>query len=201
MLSGRSMRSVRSASRARRSLSDQYCVTRSSLPISPIGMTSMNVMSKSRSAHQSVRVNSSLSLKPDNATVLILTRKPAFCAASMPRITWGRRPQRVMSANFCSSSVSRDTLIRFTPAAAKSAAYFSSWLPLVVTVNSSNAPLSRCRVMARKKVIISRRTRGSPPVIRSFRTPSPTKDEQSLSSSSSVKRSFFGKKVMFSDIQ
>ena len=55
--------------------------------------------------------------------------------------------------------------------------------------------------MDRKKVMISRRTSGSPPVIRSLRTPRPTNAEHMRSSSSSVRSSFFGRKVMFSAMQ
>ena len=154
-----------------------------------------------RSAHQRVIAPSSGSLKPFSATALILTRRPARCAASMPRRTWGRRPQRVTCANLSSSSVSSDTFTRRTPAANRSSAKRSSWLPLVVSVSSFSAPLSRCRDMASKKVMMPRRTSGSPPVIRSFSTPSRTKAEHSRSSSSSVSSSRFGRKVMFSDMQ
>jgi hypothetical protein len=80
-------------------------------------------------------------------------------------------------------------------------ANFSSWLPFVVSVNSFNAPVSRCRDMLRKNVMISRRTKGSPSVIRSLRTPSRTNAETIRSSSSSVISSFLGRKVMFSDMQ
>ena len=164
-------------------------------------MTSINVRSMSRAAHQSVSCSSSSSLKPFRATELILTRSPAFWAASMPRNTWGRRPQRVISANFFSSSVSSETLMRRTPAAKRSSANRSSWLPLVVSVNSFSAPLSRCRDIPRKKVMISRRTSGSPPVIRSLFTPNRTNAEHMRSSSSKVSNSFFGRNVMFSDMQ
>ena len=47
----------------------------------------------------------------------------------------------------------------------------------------------------------SRRTRGSPPVILSLRTPRSTKAVATLSSSSRVRRSFFGRNAMFSDMQ
>ena len=45
------------------------------------------------------------------------------------------------------------------------------------------------------------RTSGSPPVMRSLRTPLATNAEQTRSSSSSDSRSFFGRKVMCSDMQ
>ena len=49
-------------------------------------------------------------------------------------------PQRVTARNFSGSSVSSETLMRRTPHAASSAAYFSSCDPLVVSVSSSSAP-------------------------------------------------------------
>jgi hypothetical protein len=71
----------------------------------------------------------------------------------------------------------------------------------VVTVNSSSAPLSRWRDSERNSVKMSLRTSGSPPVMRSFRVPRRTKAEQTRSSSSSVRRSRFGRNAMFSDMQ
>ena len=124
------------SSSRRRSLSDQYWSSRSSLPRSPIGMTSMKVRSKPRSPHQATRSCSSSSLTPLSATVLILTRSPASTAASMPSITWAKRPQRVIFANFAASRVSSETLTRRTPQSASSPAKRRSWLPLVVSVSS-----------------------------------------------------------------
>ena len=49
--------------------------------------------------------------------------------------------------------------------------------------------------MARKKVMMPLRTSGSPPVMRSFCTPRPTKAEQSRSSSSSVRSSRLGQEL------
>ena len=49
--------------------------------------------------------------------------------------------------------------------------------------------------------MIPRRTSGSPPVRRSLRTPVAMKALHSRSSSSSVSRSAFGRKAMFSDMQ
>jgi len=49
--------------------------------------------------------------------------------------------------------------------------------------------------------MMPRRTKGSPPVRRSLRTPRATKAEHSRSSSSSVKISDFGRNDMFSDMQ
>ena len=91
--------------------------------------------------------------------------------------------------------------MRRTPASLSSCANFGSWLPLVVSVSSSSAPLPRWRESARNSHMMFLRTSGSPPVIRSLRTPLATKAEHSRSSSSSVSRSFFGRKVMCSDMQ
>ena len=91
--------------------------------------------------------------------------------------------------------------MRLIPHSASSVAYFANWLPLVVSVSSFSAPEARCRDMARKNVMIPLRTKGSPPVIRSFCTPDATKAEHSRSSSSSVRRSAFGRKVMCSVMQ
>ena len=71
--------------------------------------------------------------------------------------------------------MSIDTLTRRTPTAASSLAYLASWLPLVVSVSSSSAPLSRCRPSPRNSDITFLRTSGSPPVSRSFLTPRRTK--------------------------
>jgi hypothetical protein len=49
--------------------------------------------------------------------------------------------------------------------------------------------------------MMSRRTKGSPPVSRSLRTPSDTKAEQTRSSSSRLRISDLGRKVMSSAMQ
>ena len=59
----------------------------------------------------------------------------------MPAITLSSSPQRVMARNLSGSSVSSETLMRLTPCAASSAAYFGSCEPLVVSVSSSRAPV------------------------------------------------------------
>ena len=150
---------------------------------------------------QRISSSNSMSLTPRSATALILMCRPAFWAASMPRITWSRSPQRVSSRNLSLSSVSIDTLRRFTPTAASSLAYLASWLPLVVSVSSSSAPLSRWRPRPLISDITFLRTSGSPPVSRSFLTPRRTKAEHSRSSSSSDSTSALGRKVMSSAMQ
>jgi hypothetical protein len=132
---------------------------------------------------------------------LILTLIPAFSAASMPLITPPKSPQRVIARNVAGSSVSSETLIRLTPQSASAWAYFGSWLPLVVSVSSSSAPVARWRDKASNSHMMFFRTSGSPPVIRSLRTPRSTNAEHSRSNSSSVSRSFLGRNVMCSDMQ
>ena len=116
-------------------------------------------------------------------------------------MTLSRSPQRVMARNFSLSSVSIDTLMRFTPHSASSAACLASWLPLVVKVSSSSAPLSRWRDRERTSDMTFLRTSGSPPVRRSFLTPRPTKALHSRSSSSSDSTSALGRNVMSSAMQ
>ena len=118
---------------------------------------------------------SSSSLTPRSATALILTPSPAASAAARPSRTCSSRPQRVISVNLSLSSVSIETLIRRTPAAYRSSANRASWLPLVVSVSSSSAPSPRCRPRRSISQRMLRRTRGSPPVRRSLRTPRSTK--------------------------
>ena len=121
-------------------------------------------------AHSS-RAGNSSSFTPLSATALILTLRPAACAASMPARTLSSSPQRVMARNLSGSSVSSETLMRRTPWPASSAAYFGSCEPLVVSVSSSSAPVARWRDSEANSVMMPRRTSGSPPVSRSLRTP------------------------------
>ncbi len=150
---------------------------------------------------QRISSSNSPSLTPRSATALILMASPARWAASRPRITWSRSPQRVSWRNLSGSSVSIDTFTRRTPISASSWAYLASWLPLVVSVSSSSAPLSRCRPRPRNSDITFLRTSGSPPVMRSFLTPRRTKAVHSRSSSSSDSTSALGRKVMSSAMQ
>jgi hypothetical protein len=90
--------------------------------------------------------------------------------------------------------------MRFTPQSASSAAYFGSCEPLVVRVSSSS-PSPMWRESERTRVMMPRRTSGSPPVSRSLRTPRVMNALHSRSSSSSESRSCFGRNDMFSDMQ
>ena len=92
------------------------------------------------------------------------------------------------------SSVSSDTLIRRTPAAYSRPPCFASCVPLVVTVSSFSPPSPSRAPRLRNRVITSRRTSGSPPVMRILLVPRRMKAAQSRSSSSSVSSSRFGRK-------
>ena len=85
-----------------------------------------------------------------------------------------------MAPNTSSSSESRLTVIRCSPASARGAARARSADPLVVSVRSTLLS-SVVRSGARVRISSgrSRRTSGSPPVMRSLWTPSPTKIEAS----------------------
>ena len=54
--------------------------------------------------------------------MLILTARPACCAASSPFMTTARSPRRVIALKLAGSRLSIDTLIRRTPALARSSA-------------------------------------------------------------------------------
>ena len=161
----------------------------------------MRVSSMPRPCAHSSSAGNSSSFTPLSATALILTLSPAACAASMPAKTLSSSPQRVMARNLSGSSVSSETLMRRTPWPASSPAYFGSCEPLVVSVSSSSAPVERWRASEATSVMIPRRTSGSPPVSLSFLTPRAMKALHSRSSSSSERRSAFGRNVMFSDMQ
>ena len=68
--------------------------------------------------------------------------------------------------------------MRSTPALLRSEAKRFNWLPFVVTVSSSSWPASRCRDSAWNSHMMFLRTSGSPPVMRSLRTPRLTNAEQ-----------------------
>ena len=108
--------------------------------------------------------------------------------------------RRAIVSNSFRFSVSSDTLIRRTPIAESSPAYFDSSVPLVVSV-SSFSPLPRCRENRAISSITSFRTSGSPPVIRSLSTPNEANAVTSSSSSSNDSTSLRGRKVIRSGMQ
>ena len=185
---------------ARTMLSGRYWSRRIS-PISPMGMTSMMVRSKPSSPHHAIMASNSSSFMPFSATILILTSSSASLAAARPVITLSSLPQRVMDWNLAGSRVSRETLMRRTPASLRSPACLASWVALVVSVNSSSSPERVSSPSRRTSQMMLRRTNGSPPVRRSLRTPRRTKARHRRSSSSNDRTSLLGRKVMSSDMQ
>ena len=106
---------------ARASFSDQYWPRRSSFPYRPLASP--------RSRSGPCRVRHTTGTRVQFVLVKALQRhgvdldpQPSRWAASTPRITWGRRPQRVMSANFFSSSVSSEIFTGAHRAANRSSA-------------------------------------------------------------------------------
>ena len=159
------------------------------------------VISKFCSPAQFSIEESSSSLIPFNATVFSLIFNPAFFAASNPFKTTSSFPHLVIRSNFSGSNVSIDTLIRLTPASNNRSENLCNWLPFVVMVISSSFPFFTCVPRCFIKCIIFLLTSGSPPVRRIFFVPSSIKLSQTIAISSNVKRSFFGKKVICSDMQ
>ena len=97
-------------------------------------------------------------------------------AASIPSRTFATgKSIPFIAPNTASSSESRLTVTRCSPAAASGPASARSADPFVVRVRSISPPSGR-RIAASISIRCgrSRRTSGSPPVIRSFSTPSET---------------------------
>ena len=159
----------------------------------------MNEISISCLIAKSTNESASSSFTPRINTVFsLILSKPASLAACMPRNTLSSSPVRVIFLKRVASKLSTLILMRFTPALRKSCACFSSWLPLVVSTNSSspsNLPTSSNNHNA------FLRTSGSPPVIRTLLTPSNTKVLTSLAHSSRLNTSSRGKNVMSSLMQ
>ena len=119
----------------------------------------------------------------------------------MPSSTCSNLPHLVIFLNFSGFRVSNDIFILLIPRSTSGFANFFNWLPLVVKVSSSKNPFFRCLEIFLKKLRIFLLTKGSPPVILNFLIPISIKTEQTLSNSSNVNKSFFGKNCIFSDIQ
>ena len=146
--------------------------------ISPIGMVSIRVRSQPRAWAHWIRSGISAALSRARATALIFTSMPAARAASIPAWTWARSPPRVSRRNSSGRRVSIETLTRRTPSRARSAArtrpggcrwWSGSARPARrVAGGATGARSARCTPL---------RTRGSPPVSRSLRTPRPTNTE------------------------
>ena len=164
-------------------------------------MVSINVRSKPCSPHQLIRLSNSSSLKPFKATVLILIFSPTRFASDKPLITSSSVPHLVIFVNFSLTNESNETFTLLIPFSTNCSAYFSSKLPLVVSVNSLSIPVFMKEPNDLIRFIMFRRTNGSPPVSRILSTPREINAIQSRSSSSRVNKSDFGRNVIFSDIQ
>nr|BAP68872.1 RxLR effector candidate protein [Hyaloperonospora arabidopsidis Emoy2] len=88
--------------------------------------------------------------------------------------------------------------MRLTPADLSAIAYLSSWLPLVVSTHSSKP--GRCPISSNNQRAFFL-TSGSPPVMRTLRTPIRTNNLTRRAHSSSDKTCSRGRKVMSSAMQ
>ncbi len=112
------------------------------------------------------------SFTPRLTTALTFTGSPAAAAASIPSSTRSTGKSTSLSARkVASSTESRLTVTRSRPARASASAFCASSAPFVVSASSSSgiaaSSSTRCSTL--------RRTSGSPPVMRTVRTPSPAK--------------------------
>ena len=97
-----------------------------------------------------------------------LHAQPGAGAASIPSSTrLTGKPTSFMARNVSSSSESRLTVTRRSPAAASASAFCGSSVPLVVSATSRPPIPTSCSI----RISRSRRRSGSPPVIRIFSTP------------------------------
>jgi hypothetical protein len=111
---------------------------------------------------------------------------PAARAASMPSSTRATgKSTSFIARNVASSSASRLTVARRRPAAASARAFSARIEPFVVRTTSSPS----IRASSATSVSSPRRSSGSPPVSRTFRTPSATKARTARSVSSNVSTS------------
>jgi len=120
----------------------------------------------------------SASLVPRLTTMLTLMgARPTLAATSMPLSTSATgKSTSFMRRNTASSSASRLTVTRCSPASFSAWAFFASSDALVVRVMSSGLPVGVCS-FASMSISTSRclRSKGSPPVRRIFSTPWATK--------------------------
>ncbi|GBD30302.1 hypothetical protein HRbin32_01405 [bacterium HR32] len=183
------------ASSSRRTVSS----VRTTLPsaksaTSPKGIISMNRTSHGRSRVSAASGTTASSLNPRTTTVLSLTGcRPASSAARIPSRTSCSRPPRVMRRNCSGSRVSRLTLTRRSPASASGRARSASSTPFVVSATSSMPGMA---AMPRTSSTSPGRTVGSPPVSRTFWTPSSAAMRVSRRISWSCSSSAAGRKRM-----
>ncbi|MBP2678232.1 MAG: hypothetical protein H6Q82_1297 [Deltaproteobacteria bacterium] len=138
----------------------------------PMGIRSMNRTLIGISRAIVKKSSTSPRSRPCRSTTLIFTgESPARRAAAIPSRTFGRVSRRVISAYRSRRIVSRLMLMRERPASRNAAAISGSAVPLVVIPRSRTPGIPATR---RTNGTIPRRTSGSPPVIRTFRTPRET---------------------------
>ena len=132
------------------------------------------------------------SFTPRCTTALILIGvSPAFSAASMPSSTRATSPRSpLMREKTASSRLSRLTVIRRRPASASACARCASSMPFVVSAMSRMPSIFASESTSAGRSV---RSSGSPPVMRSFSTPSRTKMRASRSISSKLRISAFGR--------
>ena len=105
------------------------------------------------------------SFTPRFTTTLTLTGSPAAAAASIPSSTRATgKSTSFIARKTSSSSESRLTVTRVRPASASAFAFAASSAPFVVSVRSRSPSAASSATRSSR----SRRTSGSPPVIRSF---------------------------------
>src|SRR4051794_11993711 len=147
-----------------------------------------------RAQRASGRIDSSF--RPRRMTVLILIgARPASRAAAIPSSTFATgKSTPFIRPKTSSSSESRLTVTRASPASRSGCASERSAEPFVVSVTSTCVP-SDVRSGASNAIRCgrSRRTRGSPPVMRSLWTPRPTNTRATRSSSSNESTSLRGR--------
>ena len=117
--------------------------------MSPSGITSMMVRSMPRPCDQATRSPSSSSLTPLSATALILTARPAACAASMPAMHLVEfAPARDRAELVRIERVERHVDALHAAGGELARHISASCEPLVVSVSSSSAPVAE---MARER--------------------------------------------------
>ena len=142
--------------------------------VAPTSMYSMKRSATSRPRKWRAIGRISWSLVPRLTTMLTLIGpRPARSAASMPRSTSATgKSASFMRRKIASSIASRLTVTRPSPAAFSAAALRARIEPLVVSVRSSGSPSAlRSSASIATSRSRSRRSSGSPPVRRIFRTP------------------------------
>ena len=163
-----------------------YSIMRSVCPLARANSTSAGI---------------SVSFTPRLITAFsLICVKPAFVAAVIPsrtRSSGSALPD--IRVNVSGVSESSETVTRFSPAARSGSASLASSEPFVVSARSSGSPPSTSLASSARKSATSRsrsrRTSGSPPVMRSVRAPSATSSRATRVSSSKVSSSARGRKA------